>query len=110
MDATALTTQVLILVALFVIFYLTLVRPQQIKLRRHQRMLDNLRPGDRISTHGGLVGTIVNTNQDGSLTLEIAPNVHVVVTRKGIDERWPAHDSEGVERAATVGESAPSLS
>jgi len=109
MDASSLTVQGLLLLAVFVVFYLTLVRPQQMKLRRHQRMLDNLRPGDHVSTHGGLVGTIVETNHDELVTLEIAPNVQVSVTRKGIDQMWPARQAQGVNQEIADGQTSPSL-
>lgn len=86
---TSLALQLLLIVAVFGVFYLTLVRPQQIKLRRHQESVRNLRPGDRISTHGGLIGTIAATDNEDLVTVEIAPNVCVAVTRKGINDVWP---------------------
>ena len=86
---TSLSLQVLLIVAVFGVFYLTLVRPQQIKLRRHQELVRGLRPGDRVSTHGGLVGTIAATDNDDIVTLEIAPQVYVAVTRKSINDVWP---------------------
>jgi preprotein translocase subunit YajC len=101
MDITSLGVQVLLIAALFVVFYLTLVRPQQNKLRRHKQLVEGLRPGDRISTHGGLVGTIVATDNAHILSLEIAPNVQVAVTRKGIDEVWPASAPLGTSAEAT---------
>ena len=109
MEASALTTQVLLLLAVFVVFFLTLVRPQQVKLRRHQRMLENLRPGDRISTNGGLVGTIVNTDGEELVILEVAPSVHVSVTRKGIDKMWPSREVNGVHDAVNKQQPSPSL-
>lgn len=109
MDANWLTVQGLLLSAVFVVFYLTLVRPQQKKLRRHQHMLNSLRPGDHVSTHGGLVGKIIETNHEELVTLEIAPNVQVSVTRKGIDKMWPAREAEGVNQEMTERQTSPSL-
>ena len=46
------------LILMFVIFYFLLIRPQQKKAKEHQRMIGDLRKGDRIITNGGLYGRI----------------------------------------------------
>jgi preprotein translocase subunit YajC len=107
MDITSLGLQVVLIAVVFVVFYLTLVRPQQNKLRRHKQLVDGLRPGDRISTNGGLVGTIVATDNAEIVSVEIAPGVRVAVTRKGIDEVWPASAPFGA--SANVTEARASL-
>ncbi len=77
--------QCLLIAGLAAIFYVVLIRPQQQRLRRHRGMLDNLRSGDRIATVGGLVGTIMRTDGDDFLVVEIAPGVEIMITRKSVD-------------------------
>ena len=68
------TFQILIQAALLIgvlgVCYFVLVRPQQLRLRRHANLMSNLRPGDRVATSGGLVGKIVSFESDQLLTIE----------------------------------------
>jgi preprotein translocase subunit YajC len=66
-DAAAMTppsTQTILLqnvgmiVLLVVMFYFLLIRPQQKRFKEHKEMLDGLKPGDKIITAGGLIGTL----------------------------------------------------
>jgi preprotein translocase subunit YajC len=43
---------------LFVIMYLLLIRPQRKKQKEHDRLLGELRKGDKVVTTGGMFGTI----------------------------------------------------
>ena len=47
----------------FVIFYVILIRPQQRKQKEHEALLKTLKPGDKVLTSGGLVGTIVGVKE-----------------------------------------------
>lgn len=82
---TSLATQALLIAIVFAIFFLVLVRPQQLRLKRHREMLASLRPGLRIATVGGLVGTIVHVDDANLLTLEIADGMTVTILRKAVD-------------------------
>ena len=68
------------LILMFVIFYFLLIRPQQKKAKQHREMISNLKKGDRVVTNGGLHGRIVGLDTD-TLSLEIAPNVRVKISR-----------------------------
>jgi len=70
----------IMMVAMFAIFYFLLIRPQQKKAKQHQEMLQAVRKGDRIVTTGGLLGTVTAT-ADKYLTIEIAEKVRVRVLR-----------------------------
>lgn len=70
-------------VAIFVVFYLLLIRPQQIQQKRYREMLSKLKKGDRVLTRGGLYGVIVEI-KDNQLTLELAQNVRVRAERSAV--------------------------
>ncbi|MDP9196044.1 MAG: preprotein translocase subunit YajC [Pseudomonadota bacterium] len=69
---------------IFVVFWVLLIRPQQRKLKEHQKMLAALRRGDRIVTGGGIVGQIVKIDAGDEMTVEIAENVRVKVLRSTV--------------------------
>jgi preprotein translocase subunit YajC len=76
----------LILGMLFFIFYFILIRPQQKRLKAHQKMLKELARGNRVVTSGGLIGTINKFEGDDVVQLEVAPNVKVRVARSSITD------------------------
>jgi len=71
------------LVLMFVIFYFLLIRPQQKKAKAHKELLANLRKGDKILTNGGIYGRITGMD-DTTLTVEIAPQVRIKVSRASV--------------------------
>lgn len=74
----------LILMVLMVgIFYFLLIRPQQKKAKEHKALLDNLKKGDRVITSGGIIGAIVNI-EDQIVNLEIADKVRIEMARSAI--------------------------
>jgi len=73
---------------IFLIFYVLVILPQQKKVRQHDAMLKALKKGDKVVTSGGIIGKIVNTVNEGDaeLSVEIAPNTVVKVSRLTIRE------------------------
>ena len=59
------------MVAIFVVFYFLLIRPQQKKAKEAKAMLEALQKGDEIVTAGGVLGRISKLG-DQYLTIEIA--------------------------------------
>lgn len=65
---------------MFVIFYFLLIRPQQKRSKQHQQMLKGLQKGDHVLTTGGLLGRVVEVENDiftidlGSTTVRVPRN------------------------------------
>jgi preprotein translocase subunit YajC len=76
------------MVAIFVVFYFLLIRPQQKKQKEARAMLDSLNKGDEVVTAGGVVGRISKLS-DQYATIEIAPNTEMVVQRGAISQLLP---------------------
>ncbi|HEY5863565.1 MAG TPA: preprotein translocase subunit YajC [Casimicrobiaceae bacterium] len=76
------------MIAIFVVFYFLLIRPQQKKAKEARAMLDALEKGNEIVTAGGIVGRI-NKLTDQYATIEVAPNVEMTVQRGAIAQLLP---------------------
>ncbi len=67
----------------FVVFYLLLIRPTRMKQKKHQEMVEKLRPGDKVITSGGIHGTVMGVQKD-KIEIKIASNVKVDITKNSI--------------------------
>jgi preprotein translocase subunit YajC len=66
------------------VFYLLLFRPNQRKQKQWQEMLNNLKIGDKITTTGGMRGTIVALRED-AIQLKLPPDgIRVEVVKSAI--------------------------
>jgi preprotein translocase YajC subunit len=105
MNIDTIALQAALVTGVFVVLYLSLVRPQQKRLQEHRRMIESLRPGDRVATAGGLVGTIVGIRDDETVTIELAENMNVVVMRNKIDGLLTQPDIRHGQSGAVTGRS-----
>ncbi|WOE74284.1 preprotein translocase subunit YajC [Alterisphingorhabdus coralli] len=55
---------VLPLVAIFIIFYFLLIRPQQKRMKDHQDKIAGVKRGDQVVTGGGLMGKVTKVDDD----------------------------------------------
>ena len=69
------------LIFIFAIFYFLLIMPQQRRQKKWQGMLDQLKTGDKVTTSGGLRGTIMALKDD-SIHLRVPPNNLVLEVTK----------------------------
>lgn len=68
------------LILIFVIFYFLLIRPQQKKMKEHQKFLSELRIGQKVITAGGIIGKVVKI-EDNIVWLEIDKNINMPVIK-----------------------------
>jgi preprotein translocase subunit YajC len=76
------------MIAIFVVFYFLLIRPQQKKQKEARAMLDALEKGNEVVTAGGVLGRIVKIDEQ-YVTVEVAPNTQMVVQRGAISQLLP---------------------
>ncbi|MEM9707456.1 MAG: preprotein translocase subunit YajC [Pseudomonadota bacterium] len=72
------------LILIFAIMYFLLIRPQQKKLKDHQKMVAALRRGDEVITQGGLIGKVTKVKEDNEVEVELAQGVKVRVVKNTI--------------------------
>lgn len=65
------------------IMYFLVIRPQQKKAKDLQSLITALKPGDEVITNGGLIGRVKSV-ADAFITLEVAANTNIKVTRGSI--------------------------
>jgi len=90
-----------ILVLLFVVMWLVVIRPQRRRQAEQKRMLEELSPGQEVITAGGMYGTVHSVVGEDEVRVEIAPDVHVRLTRGAIAAVLNDEDEEltEIERA-----------
>jgi preprotein translocase subunit YajC len=72
------------LVFIFLIFYFLLILPQQRRQKQWKAMLGNLKTGDKVTTSGGIRGTIVALRDD-NIHLRVPPdNIRLEVARSSV--------------------------
>ncbi|MCM1110486.1 MAG: preprotein translocase subunit YajC [Clostridium sp.] len=77
---------IIMIVALFAIFYFLMIRPQQKKQKELQKQRDAITRGDRVVTAGGIYGTVRQTKEN-SFVIEVDKNVHLEVDRNSVYPR-----------------------
>ena len=68
---------------IIVIFYFLIIRPQRKKQKDSQSMLSNLRKGDRVSTIGGMRGT-VQAVKENTVVLKVDDNTKIEFNKNAI--------------------------
>ena len=71
------------LILIFVIFYFLLIMPQRKKQKQHQEMVKNVKKGDKITTSGGVYGTVTRVKKN-YVEVEIANQIVVKLQRGSI--------------------------
>ena len=99
LGAVGLISTLLPMVLIVVVFYFMLIRPQRKKDKKVKDMLAQLKMGDRITTIGGIHGTILGIKDD-TVTIGVgAEKTKIVMARWGIrsvDEVSIENDTESL--------------
>ncbi len=82
-DGGSFITAIIPFVLVFVIFYLLIILPSRRKQKKHQEMVEELKPGDKIITTGGIHGTVMGIQKD-KIELKIATNVKVNISKNAV--------------------------
>ncbi len=83
------------MVAIFVVFYFLLIRPQQRKQKESRAMLEALEKGNEVVTAGGILGRIVKLDEQYA-TIEVTSGTQLVVQRSSISQLLPKGTLKGL--------------
>jgi preprotein translocase subunit YajC len=82
---------VIIMALMLGVMYVLMIRPQRQRQAQQQSMIDNAGVGDDILTSGGIYGTITQVEGE-DVVVELAPNLTVHMTRRGIAAVLPPEE------------------
>lgn len=84
--------QFLPLVAMVVIFWFLILRPQMRRQKEHQTKLGGLKKGDQVLTGGGLVGKVLKVDEHYA-EIELGQNIKVKALKSTIADVIPPNGS-----------------
>lgn len=58
------TSTIIMLVVMLGVFYFMLIRPENKRKKEAEQLRSSLKTGDKVTTIGGIVGTVVNVKED----------------------------------------------
>jgi preprotein translocase subunit YajC len=91
----------IIIVAMFVLLWILLIRPQRTRQQKQQQMLSSIDVGDEILTVGGLYGIVQEIDEEEDLVVEIAEGIQVRIARRAVGTVVkPDEDEDGDEVVA----------
>ncbi len=70
-------------VLVFVIFYFLIIMPQRKKQKQHMQLVDALKPGDRIITTAGILGTVMGVSKN-IIELKISSSTNIKITKSAV--------------------------
>lgn len=92
--AGGLGSTVIMLVAMFAVMYFMLIRPENKRKKEAEEMRAAVKTGDKITTIGGIVGTVVNVKEDKIVIETGADQVRIELAK------WAMSTNETAAEAA----------
>ena len=88
---------ILMLVLMFGVFYFMLIRPENKRKKEAEQMRSSLRKGDKITTIGGIVGTIVDVKENNIVLETSADQVRIELAKWAVSSNETAAENAKVE-------------
>lgn len=80
------------IILIVLVMYFLMIRPQQKRQKEEQKMRNNLRVGDEVSTIGGIKGRVV-TIKDDTITIESsADRTKIQFLKAALDKVYTVHE------------------
>ncbi|MBZ0314833.1 MAG: preprotein translocase subunit YajC [Anaerolineae bacterium] len=78
------------IILIFIVGYWSLVVfPKQRDFKKHQQYVQTLQVGDEVVSYGGIIGTVVELNDDiGTAVLRIAEGVEVKILTAALHQKF----------------------
>lgn len=82
------TFSMIMIVAIFVLFYFMLIRPQNKRAKEHRELISNLKKGDEIITSGGILAKVVSLDEQ-YIKVSLAEGVEINLQRAAVSSVLP---------------------
>lgn len=94
---TGLGSTIIMLVIMLGIFYFMLIRPENKRKKEAEQMRSSVKTGDKITTIGGIVGTVVNVKDDKIVLETSADQVRIELAKWAISSNETAAEAAKAE-------------
>lgn len=88
---------IIMLVIMLAIFYFMLIRPENKRKKEAEEMRSSVKTGDKITTIGGIVGTVVNVKEDKIVIETSADQVRIELAKWAISTNETAAENAKAE-------------
>ena len=90
----------IIMLALMIgVFYFMLIRPENKRKKEAEQMRSSIRKGDKITTIGGIVGTVVDVKENNIVVETSADQVRIELAKWAISSNETAAENEKAAQA-----------
>ena len=96
-ETMPLGSTVLMLVAMVAVFYFMLIRPENKRKKEAEQMRSSIRKGDKITTIGGIVGTVVDVKENNIVIETSADQVRIELAKWGVSTNETAAETAKAE-------------
>ena len=88
---------IVMMVAMLGIFYFMLIRPENKRKKEAEQMRSSVRKGDKITTIGGIIGTIVDVKENSIVLETSADQVRMELAKWAVSSNETAAENAKVE-------------
>ena len=96
-EATGMGSTVIMLLLMLAIFYFMLIRPENKRKKEAEQMRSSVRKGDKITTIGGIIGTVVHVKDDKIVVETGADQVRIEFAKWAISTNETAAEAQKAE-------------
>ena len=90
-------SSIFMLIAMLAVFYFMLIRPENKRKKEAEQMRSAVKTGDKITTIGGIMGTVVHVKEDRIVIETSADQVRMEIAKWGISSNETAEESAKAE-------------
>lgn len=95
--AGGMTSTIIMLVMMMAVFYFMLIRPENKRKKEAEEMRSAVKTGDKITTIGGIVGTVVNVKEDKLVIETGADQVRIELAKWAMSTNETAAEAKKAE-------------
>ena len=97
--AGGMMSTIVMMVAMLGVFYFMLIRPENKRKKEAEQMRSSIRKGDKITTIGGIVGTVVDVKENNIVVETSADQVRIELAKWAISSNETAAENEKAAQA-----------
>ena len=90
-------SSIIMMVAMLGIFYFLLIRPENKRKKEAEQMRSEVRKGDKITTIGGIVGTVVDVKENNIVIETSADQVRMELAKWALSSNETAAEAKKAE-------------